>query len=76
MDIFTNYILSGVLTLAVWAIGAIVVHFVNPETTAYITWLKIWAIAAAFIATGFSLILTGIFPDPASQDITKMLTSI
>lgn len=76
MDIFTNYLLSGVLTTIVWAIGAIIIHFVNPETTAYITWLKIWAIASAFIATGFSILLTGMFPDPASQDMTKMLTGL
>ena len=74
MDQFTNYILSGVLTLLIWAIGAIYIRLTSPEDTmAYLQWLKIWAILAGFLAVAFSLLLGVMFPDPALEQFVSIL---
>jgi len=74
MDDMTNYLLTGVIYLAIWAIGALVVHYTEPDTTNYINWLKIWAIAAPFVTIGISLLLGVMFPPPelSHVDLTKL----
>lgn len=73
MDFLTNFFLSGALTVLVWAVGAVYIHFTDPNTYTYVAWLKIWAITAAVQAIVFSIILGGLFPDPALGGVGGML---
>lgn len=75
MDDFTNYLLSGVLALVVWAVGAVYVKVTDPATERYIFWLKIWAITAPVQAVIFSILLELMFPAPAPNltQITNLL---
>lgn len=70
MDFLTNFFLSGALTVLVWVVGAVYVHFTDPNTFTYIAWLKIWAVTAAVQAIVFSIILGGLFPDPALEGLS------
>lgn len=65
----TNYLLTGVIYLVIWAIGALVVHYTEPDTVNYINWLKIWAIAAPFVTVGISLLLGVMFPPPELSNV-------
>jgi hypothetical protein len=75
MDDFTNYVLSGVLTLAVWGVGALVIRANAGESVDYVNWLKIWALTAAIQAVAFSLALGAMFPSPTVEAVEESLTS-
>lgn len=73
----TNYLLSGVLTIGIWGIGAAYIRwFGSNDTMDYIAWLKIWAITAGFVAFGFSMLLGAVFPDPAMEEMLKAVSGI
>jgi hypothetical protein len=75
MDDFTNYIVSGVLTVGVWGIGAVLIHFSSNDSVAYLNWLKIWALTAAIQAIVFSLAIGALFPSPATMAVENSLDS-
>lgn len=79
MDDFTNYVLSFLLALAVWGVGALYIRSNENTSLAYVKWLKVWAITAVFQTVIFSLLLGLLFPAPevksVESDISSSLTN-
>jgi len=73
MDIFTNFLLSGVLSIGVWIIGIFILKRQNAADVSYVNWLKIWALTAGIQALIFSTLLSIAFPDPAEAGLLAML---
>ncbi len=72
MDDFTNYMLSGALGLAVWAIGAAYIHYTSPSTDNYLGWAKICVIVVPAAAVAFSLALAVIAPPPELEKLGNL----
>lgn len=72
MDDMTNYIVTGLIYLAIWAIGAVYIHYTGPDTLVYMSWLKWWAIGAPFATIAISLLLGIAFPPPEFENISNI----
>lgn len=75
MDDFTNYVLSFVLALVVWGVGALLIRLNSGDSLDYVKWLKIWAVTAAVQTIVFSLILSALFPAPEVKGIESQIDS-
>lgn len=74
MDIFTNFVLSGVLSIGVWILGAYILKRKGARDVSFVTWLKIWALTAGAQAFVFSILLSLAFPNAGDSSILKMLS--
>lgn len=73
MDTFTNFIISNLLTIGIWAIGATYIRFTSNDTSDYIAWLKIWALTGLMMVFVISLLLSFFFPDPMTAELVEKL---
>jgi len=75
MDDFTNYVLSFVLALVVWGVGALYIRSNENSSVAYVKWLKVWAVTAIFQTVVFSLLLGLLFPAPEVKAVESGINS-
>jgi len=75
VDDFTNYVLSFVLAIGVWGVGALHIRRNSNDSLSYVRWLKIWAVTAIFQTVVFSVILGVLFPSPELAAVEDTVTS-
>jgi hypothetical protein len=77
MGTFTNFVLSGLCSLAVLGIGCLFLRYRGADTLTFMTWIKIWAILVDWIvAIAASLLLSVLFPGPDDKGISNMINSV
>jgi hypothetical protein len=77
MGTFTNFVLSGLISLAVLGIGCLILRYRGADTLTFMSWIKVWAVLIDWIvAIGASLILSALFPGPDDKGISNMINSV